>query len=354
MHTLFRTGSWAGLLLGAALLPGVSPPAHGARKPAHGERILSEFRNDDGSRPDGRDSARDDSSALKKALAAGPGTVRLGAGIFRVGGVSVPEGVTLVGEGKATLLRGNGDAAVFRQVNAGGWAVRDLVLDGEATGDWHKREDTGKCGIRVEGCWDFEISGVTARNFAGAGVDIGTSNLTHGAFTHGGTLARVTATGNAVGVRFSRRGEYVTATQLNCYRNAAGCVIRAGNTNIATSNFGSNVDGVVIDDLENGSHGSITGCLVNHNERYALLGRGVQYGMAISNCCFFYGTVRLERCSGVTIAGGLLSCNVETEGPDANRIAGNHIIPEKFRFTFAPATLVRENFTKTGPWELNR
>src|SRR5262249_34014063 len=62
-----------------------------------GERLLSAHANDDGSRAEGKDSKQDDTSALRKALAEGPGVVRIGSGFYRWGDVEIPAGVTVVG-----------------------------------------------------------------------------------------------------------------------------------------------------------------------------------------------------------------------------------------------------------------
>src|SRR5262249_51452952 len=80
-----------------------------------GERFLSDYANDDGSRPDGSDGKRDDTTALNKALADGPGVVRLGRGYYRLGDIQIPENVTLQGQGKATVIRSNGASSIFRQ-----------------------------------------------------------------------------------------------------------------------------------------------------------------------------------------------------------------------------------------------
>jgi hypothetical protein len=129
-----------------------------------GERFLHDYKNDDSSRPDGSDSKRDDSSAMKKALADGPGVVRVGRGSYRLGDIRIPGNVTVQGQGKATIIRSNGAASIFRQVNVAAWALKDLVLDGEAAGEWQKRKDAGTSGLFTERCRSFEVSGVTARN----------------------------------------------------------------------------------------------------------------------------------------------------------------------------------------------
>ncbi|MBI3923411.1 MAG: hypothetical protein HY318_18465, partial [Armatimonadetes bacterium] len=56
-------------------------------------RLLSDYRNDDGSTPDGKKDATDDTPALRKALADGPGLVYIGPGSYRFGEVTIPPSV---------------------------------------------------------------------------------------------------------------------------------------------------------------------------------------------------------------------------------------------------------------------
>lgn len=318
------------------------------------DRWLAEFTNDDGSIPDGSMADRDDSTALRKALAAGPGVVRIGPGRYRIAQVVIPQGVTLIGSGPATILQAFNRQPVFKQTAVPGWRLRDVCLQGEAEGDWRKRVDHGVYGLEISGCYNFEVTGVQIQDFNGVGLQIASTNLPAAGFTDGGLLSKIVAVRNIVGIRFDTRGEYVAASQLQCHHNLTGIVIHAGNSNIANSNIGSNVDGIVIVDHQNGSHGSLTGCLVNHNERYALHANEVENGMAISNCCFFYGTIRLEKSQGINITSSLIGSSISTEGEKFNRFSGNHIFPEEQKFEFSAATIVDGNFTKNGPWELNR
>ena len=159
---------------------------------------------------------------------------------------------------------------------------------------------------------------------------------------------------NYVGVRFNQRAEYIHATRLTCYQNVTGCVIHAGNAKLGDSNFCSNVDGLMIEDKDNGSHGAITNCLFNHNELHALWVKNVANGMAMTNNCFFHGRILIENSVGVNIASGQLSCSVAVSGDGVNRIAGNYVIPLDWQFAITPATIVHDNFTADGPWNQNR
>jgi len=312
-------------------------------------RQLSDFTNADGSAPDGKDNKTDDTSAMRKALAAGPGIVHVGAGFYRFGDVTVPKGVTIVGAGPATVIRSSGPKHVFVQKKVGEWCLRDLVLDGEAEGDWTERKDKGQAGIYIHGCLDYNVIGVVARNFAGAGVQIEwTAALGPNGWNARANLDRITAVGNYIGVRFDVRAEYINATKFCCQNNVIGVVIHGGNVKLANSNITSNITGIFIEDKDNGSHGAISNCLVNHNHKLALHCRNVGNGMLIDNCCFFRGGISLENCKGVSITNGIFKCPVKVTGKNANRIAGNYVIAPT-QFNCSPATILQNNYTEDGP-----
>ena len=318
-------------------------------------RNLAQYRNANGKTPSGQDTQADDTTAVQQALNAGPGIVQVGPGFYRWSGVTVPSGVMLVGSGPATVVRSSGGKCIFSQTGVRDWAIRDLVLDGETTGKWEKRRDRGQSGIICASCLAYDISHVTVRNFRGAGIQLTRTGTPTGdpGFGSLANLDSVTAIDNYIGIRFDIRAEYINASKLSCRQNVIGCVIHAGNVKITGSNFTSNIDGILISDKENGSHGAISNCLINHNVRCSLAGRGVFNGMAIDNCCFFYGMIRLRNCTGVNITSGMFGCSLEIVGGGANRIAGNYVIDEGETYKFSRRCIIQGNFTKAGLWARN-
>jgi len=342
LHWEMLTGVLVGV---ASCFPGVSAKAFGAPSPL--ARHLSDYRTDDGAVPDGTNPELDATTALVKALGAGPGIVYVGPGAYRWSAVSIPAGVSVVGAGPATAVHAAGGQPIFTQSGVHGWSVRDLALDGGADpSGWRARTDEGRHGMVVSGCWGYEITGVTLRNFAGAGLQIDRNGA---GWKNGGRLERITASGNYAGVRFDVRAEYMSALTLVCFNNVIGCILHAGNVILSASAFTENIDGMLIEDKDNGSHGSIVNCLFNHNERYALAGRNVANGMAIGDCCFFYGTIDLENCVGVSLTGGIIGSAVRIAGAGVNRLADNYVIPEGKTFEFSPSTIVDGNYTAAGP-----
>ncbi len=295
---------------------------------------------------DGADAGSDCRAPMEAALSEGPGVVYVPPGVYRMGGVTLPPGVAVVGAGRSTVISSNGAPAVFSLSGCREWAVRDLVLDGGARGDWKARQDLGRAGILIDACVDYDVTNVTVRNFDGAGIQC----LNTTTFCPRGSIDRVAAYANYCGVRFDFRGEYINASGFSCENNVYGCVIHAGNVRLASSIFSCNTYGLYVEDKENGSHGAISNCLVNHND-FPLVCRGVRIGLAIQGCSFFCGTMLLEESVGVDISSGILSCSVRTVGPGANRFAGNFMrLRDVCTFDLSPSTIVEGNFTESGPW----
>lgn len=293
----------------------------------------------------------DVTTELQALLDAGPGIVHLGPGEFHCAGLRLHDGVVLAGEGRATVLRLSEGEAIIDQRDAGEWGLRDLVLDGGDDGEWPERSDRGAHGLRVHGCWGYDVANVVVRNVAGCGMRIAYTDLFAGGnapFCNGGNLDRVTVHDCHTGICFDTRGEYLNAVAISAYHNVTGVVIHAGNVKLTGSNICTNVDGVYIEDHENGSHGALANCLINHNLRHALHGRQVRNGMMVANCNMAYGALTLEECRGVTVSGCQLCCQIRISGADRNSLLGNYVVPYPGicdTFEITPSTHLSENYT---------
>ena len=319
------------------------------------ERCLTDYRSAGGKPPNGLDDSIDDGPAIRAAISQGPGVVNVPPGFYRWSEVRVPAGVTVIGAADATIVRAcNDQYPIFDQSGVGHWSIRDLVLDGEAPEPWRQRKDLGRVGMSIYDAWAFNVSGLTVRDFSGQAVRVAQTRIDAAGFCHGGLIDNLSGANNAVGICFDQRGEYVTLTNSHLMHNTTGCVIHAGNTKITQCNIGSNIDGIVIADKENGSHGLIGHCLINHNERYALDCLDVEYGMMINACAIFYGGIRLRACKGVQIANCQVACDVDVIGEHTNAFINNMVIEEDYGFKFAEATIVSGNFTAEGDWRFNR
>ena len=322
------------------------------------ERNLLDYRNADGRAPGGPEpGAADDTPAVRAALAEGPGVVFVPAGAYRLGEVTVPPGVTLVGSGPGTVVRlAEGAGCIFRQQDVNDWRLRDMLLDGGADAEaWPTREDLGENGVELSRCTGFELSGLVVHNFNGAGIQISyTAASPYCRWATAAHMFNIAAGGNHTGIRFDTRAEYMNTSLLTCQGNVVGCTIHGGNVKVASSNFTNNLTGVFIEDHNNGSHGAISNCLINHNQQLALLARNVANAMTVDNCAFFGGGIHLVDCKGFSITSSIIACDVRTVGPSPNRISGNHMIIRGETFELGPATIIEGNFTENGPWEENR
>lgn len=320
------------------------------------QRSLKQYNNADAISPDGLDNDVDDTIAFQSAISDGPGIVFVPPGFYRCGNINIPSGVMLMGAGPATVIRSNGAKQIFKQ-SGNNWRIRDLVLDGEAGGNWQvamgdpkggwqTQKDLGCTGLLLRGCSEFQISGIIVRNFSGVGIQIEhTARSSYCRWATQGHIYDVVASGNYIGLRFDERAEYINASMLTCQGNVIGCVVNAGNVKVTDSNFTNNKTGMVIEDKDNGSHGNISGCFLNHNE-LSLLCRNVKLGMTIANCCFF-GPIRIEDSVGVNIANSIMGSGVTVTGEGANRIAGNYFV-ENSTMNISTSTIVSDNFTEKG------
>lgn len=314
-------------------------------------RNLSAYKCDDGTTPDGTNKNHDDTSALKAALADGPGMVRINPGYYRFGNVTIPAKVIVVGAGPATIIRSNGEKIIFRQNGVGEWGLKDLLLDGESDKPTYETPDNGKQGLTVNKCHAFTINEVIVCKFEGKAVEFSGTDLAAAAFCNGGTISGLTAYGNYAGLAFSRRAEYMTATQVKSYKNVFGCIINGGNNSIGESHFCENDCGILLKDEDNGSHGSVNSCLINHNRRYAICATNVLNGHNFIGCNIFYGAVELSNCKGIKISSGSLGCPLSVSGEHANQISGNYIVENLLKpCNLGKAVIVKDNFTDKGPW----
>lgn len=315
-------------------------------------RNLSDYMCTDGKAPDGKDNDRDDTAALVAALKAGPGIVLIGPGYYRFGNVTIPEKVSVIGSGIATIIRSNGEKSTFNQIGVGQWSLKNLALDGERN---KQKADPNnkKQGIYAEGSFAFNISNITAYNFTGAAVEFAGTNLQAAALCNGGTVSNLTLHDNYVGLAFSKRAEYITAVQIKSYHNDIGCIISGGNNTLTASHFCSNDIGILLDHKDNGSHGAVVNCLINHNEKYAILAKNSKHGYNFVGCNIFYAVVKLTNCEGIKIASSNLYCSLIVEGNGSNQIIDNYLIQEStkpFKYELSPSTILQNNFDTNGPW----
>ena len=339
---------------------------YAAEESVAADRNLSDYLCADGKVPDGKDNDRDDTAAMIEALKAGPGIVRLGPGYYRLGNVTIPEKVTVMGSGAATVVRSNGAKRIFNQIGVGQWAIKDIALDGQTKKKWIPGgatlegkplpiiPDNGSQGLYVERCYAFEIRGVKAHHFEGTAIEFCFSGYPSNTWCNGGTISGLTVYNNYVGLSFSKRAEYITATQIKSYNNHIGCVISGGNNTLSDSQFCGNEIGILLDHKENGSHGAVVNCLINHNIEFAVLAKNVKYGYNFIGCNIFCSIVKLMSCEGIKIASSNLQCSLIVEGKGANQIIGNYIMPKigdkQLVYEFSPSTIVKDNFTSEGHW----
>jgi len=281
----------------------------------------------------------------RRALADGPGVVLVPPGMYRWNEVCIPDHVVLAGCGPSTIVCPyDPRRPVFDQAGVGAWSIRELVMRG------------GSDGLRIRDCWGYRVLGVTVEDFADCGIHVEHTRLTPDAAAScdGGVLDQLRCRRNGVAVRLDERAEYVSVTASAMFRNGIGCVIHAGNVRLADCNIAANRDGVLVRDKQNGSHGIISRCLLNHNARYALHAGEVRNGMIVDSCCMYYGELLIENAAGVTVSNSQLACSIKVRGEGVNTLQGNFIVEGDGPCELSSATLAHGNYTRHGPWRFNR
>ena len=107
-----------------------------------------------------------------------------------------------------------------------------------------------------------------------------------------------------------------------------GLLNRGGNNKVDNCGLDRNTVNIQIDNDqgENGGHGSISNCTVNHagsNEGYGMIIRGIGR-MLVTNCNFYYADIRLENTDGNVISncGFGRDSEIEISGGECNILIG--------------------------------
>jgi hypothetical protein len=193
-------------------------------------------------------------------------------------------------------------------------------------------------GIKVSDCdlYGFDGAGLLGREIV-VGYDFG----------YKCTLHNVNAYSNCVGLWFSSRFEYVTATSCYGYECYAGIIMAAGNNSIVASHFEHNFQNCQLTTDPNNAHGQFVGCSFNHSGAvtgvlggYGLYASAITAGESFTSCAFWYAPIALVNCDGIQIRNSqIVSSAVTITGGGLNSIDDNWI-----RDPFVP-TLVGNTFT---------
>lgn len=266
------------------------------------------------------------------------GYCHLAPGVFYVSGFDMPEGSTIEGCGKKTILRllssvNSGytcrigrNCTVKNICFSGGYsAPSDVTTEGADLGSRHgiylvanaDGEETSAPSTYtniVEGCFfeNYDGSAYYNRN-TGYGLDDSV------------IMSDCRIKNCKVGINIDYFGEYGKYSNIIISHCNYACINNGGNNVFSSCTF-HGVVGFLIDDSasdkKNNSHGSCIGCVFNHVDSmnnptqhgmgYGIVSKGADSGFIFSGCQIWYSKVNIENSRGIAIQNSLFGGNSPT------------------------------------------
>jgi hypothetical protein len=314
------------------------------------------------------DGVTDDTVAFQRACDAVVGTVQVPwtANGYLLNAVFVKSNVFLTGVGgrprlifSSTNATGQPMFSTTNAVNVGFW---NLELDG-TNNTWMGATGPGvRTGLHLNGRGNITVNDCNIHGFDQYGILVSagtaTSAISLVLSNRNTTISGTTVNQCVYGMYFdTQKAEYQTVnncTLLNCNN---GLVIGSGNIAITGCTVSLNNIAVVLSAVANGGHGSMVGCMMNHNA-LAVWSLGVTLGFAFVGNQMFAGGILIDNSAGITIQGGEIDVDTITfqNGGFANVIARN-FCPSNLANTISGAYgfggtngWVTENQTAAGGW----
>lgn len=262
----------------------------------------------------------------------GTGYCHLGEGIFYVSGsIDMPEGSTLIGCGKNTIIKLLDSVENGYCVRVGRHCtVRDIEFRGRyssSNADVASEDIGGRDGIRfiankdgqessqpavlpcmITNCWfsGFNGSGIYCHNTGGS--------TRESLFVTDCYIEYCT-----VGLNIDYYSEYSKFTTVITYRCYYACINNGGNNVFTSCTFHGTI-GFMIDnsngDKRNNAHGSVIGCTFNHIDNWnrtetlgmgdAVVIKNVRNGYIFTGCQIWYGEIRIENSCGIAFSDCLI------------------------------------------------
>lgn len=231
--------------------------------------------------------------------------------------LQLKDSVSIIGDGAATIIKLTGNIPAFKlSISQGGnyATIQDIMI----TGTYSTGATTAQDGILLDSAYAVNITNVRALNVGGYGIHIKNNGYCCGTYTANATrgvdVNFCYVNSSYGGIFFESKAEYnrVTGGSYNGnvygYRNSA-----SGNEIVTGASFSNNTYGVYITGGGNDGHGTITGCMINHN-RTPLYLSGVTRGMYLSNNNIYgdWDSIQIINSSRIDIQGGYMTVNSGT------------------------------------------
>ena len=240
------------------------------------------------------DGKNDDTQAFIKALGTGKA-------IFIGGSVKITSTLNI---NSCPTIYGNGTIitdidTTLLNINKEGFVLEGITLK-------HEDKKVSSIGIYVNGKNRIKISNVTIDGF-----DIGIKTGRKITPYDQGIIVNSNIINCNTGLHFMERSEYFTVGNCNINSNEIGLDIIGGNININGCNITSNkTNAIIIGNGDNGGHGVITGCQINHNGEIVL--NNVPNGYTITGNNIFDSNITIQNntAGDIILDGNTLSCRL--------------------------------------------
>jgi len=305
-----------------------------------------------------------DTLAIQAALNTGKYVAMTAGKTYVASGLeAVANGALVCFSGRATIKVPTGAGLYGLIIRQSNFTLDGVNFEGGNLGPYNTATPTfgARVGVSVGNAFGtgIQLQGITVQNsdiygfdyagFYGGEVQIG--------FVFGKrvSLHNINCRDNYVNIWCSPRFEYIQATLCYGYNGFAGVIVQGGNNKFSGCSFENNYQNCQLATGENDAHGGFTNCSFNHNAAggYGLYAENIIYGMAFTNCFFWYGNIELKNTIGVQIRNSeIVVSTITINGGGVNSIDDNWfrdpITPTFIGSTFTTFRRNRTNSTNTS------
>ena len=248
------------------------------------------------------------------------GVCHLGAGVFYVSGIDMPDDAMLTGCGSKTVVRLNGSGSYAVKMSHRN-TVSDLTIEGSDSNITLNENVGTRHGILWQGDYTQTqsqsdattrqpsygiLNNLRIRRFTGGGVTCSDTGYGTINFIEGNNI--VINNCNA-GINISYWSEFHKFTNVRTYGCYYGCINNGGNNTFVNCDFSTCKLGFLMDNTNgqspNNSHGSAVGCVFNHTDSNNGVGIKIvncNNGYIFTGCHIWFSQIYLQDSSGIVVS----------------------------------------------------
>ena len=286
------------------------------------------------------ETGKTDMAPLIMSMLEDGGYCRLGEGIFYINsGIDMPEGSTLCGCGKKTIIRllqsSSASYAVKIQafntisniVISGAYNTPSIDTEGTRNGILFVANSDGQEGETTFKSSHCMMNNVWVYYFNGSGIKCHNTSTT---VREGLDAVNIYVYGCWCGLNIDYRSEFNRFVNLCSTACTIACVNNGGNNIFSSSTFHANTIAFKIDGSQyNAAHGVVSNCSFCHtgsNAGSAITMSDIAAGFVVSNCQFWYNSIDLTNCKGVSFVGCEFGRGITSGSGMTINITGGNLI----------------------------